>query len=215
MGMKVTAITAQQRDPNRVNIHVDGLYRFSLDIRQVIDLGLKIGNEYSDEELTHLEDESQFGKLYNRSLEYCLSRPHSQREVKDYLYRKTRDTRTKTGAIKKGVSTELTTRVFDRLVERGYVDDEAFTRFWVENRNLKKGVSKRKLQAELQSKGIATDIIEHYLAVSPRNDEDELQKIILKKRLRYPDDQKLLQYLARQGFSYDDSKRALERSSEG
>lgn len=207
--MKVTAINAQQRDPDRVNVHVDGAYRFSLDIRQVVDLGIKIGKEYSDEELLLLEDESQFGKLYNRALEYSLSRPHSQRELKDYLYRKTRDSRTKTGSIKKGVSVELTTRVFDRLVERGYVSDEKFTEFWVENRNLKKGASLRKLQAELQAKGVDRAIIEHYLAASERSDENELQKIIIKKRGRYNDEQKLMQYLARQGFSYDDIKQAL------
>lgn len=207
--MRVTAISAQQRDPNRVNVHIDGKYRFSLDISQVIDLGIKVGKDYSDDELLHLETESQFGKLYNRALEYCLSRPHSGREVKDYLYRKTRDSRTKTGDIKKGVSVALTTRVFDRLKEKGYIDDEKFALFWVENRNLRKGASRRKLQAELQAKGVDKDIIDRYLAGSERSDEDELQKIIAKKRYRYSDDQKFMHYLARQGFSYDDIKQAL------
>jgi regulatory protein len=189
---------------------VDGKYRFSLDIMQVVDLGIRIGNEYTDEQLTELEQESQFGKLYTRALEYCLMRPHSAREVRDYLYRKTRDTRTKTGGIKKGVSTETTTRVFDRLLEKGYVDDEKFTKYWVENRSLTKGASRRKIVAELRTKGVASSIIEKYISESPRTDSDELQKVIAKKRARYPDEQKLMQYLARQGFSYDDIKHGLE-----
>lgn len=188
---------------------VDGKYRFSLDIFQYADLGIKVGQEYTDEELTLLETESQFGKVYARALEYCLMRPHSSREVRDYLYRKTRDTRAKTGEVKKGIAPEITQRVFDRLVEKGYIDDEKFTRYWVENRNLTKGASKRKLQAELRAKGVESTIIEHYLAESDRNDEGELEKIIAKKRNRYPDDQKFMQYLARQGFSYDDIKSAL------
>lgn len=207
--MKITAITAQQRDKSRVNIMVDGKYRFSLDIAQVIDLGIRIGQEYSDEELIALETESQYGKLYNRALEYSLLRPHSKKEVKDYLYRKTRDTPTKTGGMKKGVPIDLTVRVFDRLVEKGYVDDEKFTQFWVDNRNLKKGSSRRKLQAELQAKGVNGEIIEKHLAESDRSDSDELQKIIIKKRSRYDDNQKFMQYLARQGFRYDDIKQAL------
>jgi regulatory protein len=207
--MKITGITAQQKDRDRVNIMVDGKYRFSLDILQVADLGIRVGKEYTDEELSELETESQFGKLYTRALEYCLMRPHSMREVRDYLYRKTRDTRTKTGQIKKGVTTELTTRVFDRLLEKGYVDDEKFTRFWVDNRNLTKGASRRKIVSELRNKGVESSIIEKYVAESPRNDADELQKIIAKKSARYPDEQKLMQYLARQGFSYDDIKQAL------
>jgi len=210
--MKITAITAQQKDQNRVNVMVDGKYRFSLDIFQYADLGIKIGKEYTEEELIELETESQFGKLYTRALEYCMLRPHSGKEVRDYLYRKTRDSRTKTGAVKKGVSPELTDRVFRRLVEKGHVDDEKFTRYWIENRNLKKGVSQRKLQAELRAKGVDLAIIEQALAQSERIDEDELQKVIAKKRSRYPDEQKLMQYLVRQGFRYDDVKEALSEA---
>lgn len=207
--MKITGVTAQQKDKNRINVMVDGKYRFSLDIFQYADLGIKVGQEYTDEELTLLETESQFGKVYARALEYCLMRPHSAREVKDYLYRKTRATPTKTGEVKKGIAPEITERVFDRLVEKGYIDDEKFARYWVENRNLTKGASRRKLQAELRAKGVESAIIERYLAESDRSDEGELEKIIAKKRNRYPDDQKFMQYLARQGFSYDDIKNAL------
>lgn len=207
--MRITGLSAQQKDKNRVNVMVDGKYRFSLDMFQVAELGIRVGKEYSDEELTELETESRFGKAYTRALEYCLMRPHSSKEVRDYLYRKTRDTRTKTGDIKKGLPQEITTRVFDRLVEKGYINDEKFARYWVENRSLSKGASKRKLQAELRAKGIESPVIDRLLAESSRSDEEELQKIITKKRRRYPDDQKFTQYLARQGFSYDVIKQAL------
>jgi len=212
--MKITDISLQTRDKNRVNVSVDGTYRFSLDVYQLGDLGIKVGKEYSDEELTALETESQFGKLYARTLEYCLMRPHSAKEVRDYLYRKTRTVKLrskKTGELydKPGVSQEVTVRVLDRLTEKGYIDDEKFTRYWVDNRSLTKGVSKRKLIAELRSKGVEVSIIEKFLAESERTDDDEIKKIIAKKRSRYPDEQKLMLYLARQGFSFDDIKAAL------
>lgn len=210
--MKITAVSIQHKDKNRVNVMVDGKYRFSLDIFQVGDLGIKVGKEYTEDELAGLETESQFGKTYTRALEYCLGRPHSAKEMRDYLYKKTRETRTKTGAVKKGVSSEITTRVFDSLKEKGYIDDEKFTRFWIENRNLKKGTSKRKLVAELRAKGVDQSIIERYSSESERTDEDELRKVIAKKRSRYSDEQKLMQYLARQGFSYDDIKHALSNT---
>jgi regulatory protein len=138
-----------------------------------------------------------------------LNRPRSQRELRDYLYRKTRDTRTKEGHLKKGVSPQLTERVFERLDQKGYVNDEKFAAFWIENRNVGKGISKRKLQAELQLKGVDRQIVDRLLEESARNDESELEKIIAKKRSRYDDDQKFMAYLARQGFSYDDIKSAL------
>ena len=82
----------------------------------------------------------------------------------------------------------------------------------MENRSQAKGISRRKLEAELRAKGVEEYVIKRFVQESPRNDADELQKIIAKKRKRYPDEQKLMQYLARQGFSYDDIMAALHDS---
>ena len=211
--MKITDISLQAKNPDRVNVSVDGTYRFSLDMFQVGELGVKLGKEYTDDELRALETESQFGKLYGRALEYCMLRPHSVREVRDYLYRKTLTTkfRTKKGEVRErdGYSPALTTRVLEKLQHKGYVDDEKFARWWVENRNQTKGTSLRKLSAELRAKGVNGEIIDEVVASSERNDGNELAKIIAKKRAKYPDEQKLIAYLARQGFRYDDIQAAL------
>lgn len=207
--MKITALTAQAKSDNRVNVMVDGVYRFSLDIFQVADLGIRVGKDYTEEELQELESESQFGKLYGRALEYTMLRPHSEREISDYLYRKTRDTRTKTGAIKKGYSPEVAERVLCRLREKGHINDAAFAQYWVQNRSLRKGASQRKLTVELRSKGVEPAVIDTALRQSDRQEEDELKKVIAKKQARYPDEQKFIRYLVGQGFSYDDVKREL------
>ena len=206
--MKITDISLQTRDKNRVNVSVDGVYSFSLDIAQVTDLNLKVGHELSDRELEELQEESQFGKLYMRALEYCLRRPHSVKEVKDYLWRKTQPTlrKSQTGMNNPVVYSErVASRVLRKLQQKTYVNDEAFARWWVENRQLSKGVSRRKLTAELRSKGIHADIIAQTLEKTDRTDEQELRKVIAKKHRRYAGDrQKFVQYLVRQGFSYDD-----------
>lgn len=212
--MKISDITTQANTPNRVNIFVDGKYRFSLDIYQVAELGIRVGKEYTEEELTSLEDESVFGKLYGRALEYTMLRPHSAKEIRDYLWRKTRDTKfrsRKTGEIKtrKGVSKEIADRVFERLVAKKYIDDAAFARYWVENRNVRKGMSVRKLRAELASKGVAPDSIEDAIQKSTRDEKCDLQRMIAKRISKYDDRQKLIAYLARQGFSYDAIQSAL------
>lgn len=205
--MKITDISLQARDNNRVNVSVDGVYSFSLDIAQVTDLNLKVGRELSDGELEELQEESQFGKLYMRALEYCLRRPHSVKEVRDYLWRKTQPVLRKrqTGMNNPVVYSErVASRVLRKLQQKAYVDDEAFARWWVENRQLSKGVSRRKLTAELRSKGVHADIIAQTLEKTDRTDEQELRKVIAKKHRRYAGDrQKFVQYLVRQGFSYD------------
>ena len=211
---KITSLTAQQQNTQRVNVMVDGKYRFSLDVFQISDLGIRVGKEYSEQELVALEEESAFGKLYARALEYTLMRPHSAKEIRDYLWKKTRDTRyrnKKTGEIKTraGVSQETADRVYERLLQKRYIDDEAFARYWVENRNQRKGTSFRKLESELRAKGVSLDIIHANIQNSTRDEKSELQKIIAKKASKYDDSQKLIAYLARQGFAYDDIQSAL------
>jgi len=209
--MKITAISVQVRNKSRVNVSVDGRYRFSLEIQQLAELGLRVGAEFTEEELTALEEESKFGKVYVRALEYCLTRPRSRRELGDYLYRKTRSKRGKEGQILEGISPELAERVRARLDEKGYLDDERFARFWVENRNVRKGSSMRKLQSELSAKGVERSIVDSVLVASDRTDTEEIDKIIIKKAKRYDDRQKLVAYLARQGFSFDAINEGIDR----
>lgn len=212
--MKITALSAQQKNQNRINIFIDGKYRFSLDIAQIIDLGVKVGSEYSEVEIQKLEAEGQYGLLYARALEYCLVRPRSSKEMKDYFFRKrkTRKVRIrKTGEIKEvqGVSESAVQRVYDRLIERGYIDDDKFTSYWLLNRKTKSGMSKRMIKKELLDKGIEESKIEMFMAVSNRSDEEEIKKVINKKQARYKDPKKLFQYLLRQGFSYSDISNEL------
>ena len=62
-------------------------------------------------------------------------------------------------------------------------------------------------------KGVSREIIERVMSETGRNDEDEIRKIIAKKRARY-DDEKLIAYLCRQGFSYDMVRDLVKETSE-
>lgn len=218
----ITDIKEAVRDQDRLNIYIDGKFFCSLALSQVVDLKLKIGRVLTDEELVELKRASEFGKLYQRALEYALLRPHSQKELRDYLKKKTlsrtiRVKNKKTGEyqakLKEGFDASLVEPVLARLIERGYVDDERFARLWIENRSVRKGVSQKKLRLELQAKGVAQDIIENCLSEGIRNEQEELAKVIAKKAKKYPNEQKLIQYLLRQGFNYSDILDALSAAS--
>lgn len=212
--LQVSDIKSAVKDPNRANIFINGKYRLSLNLSQVLDLGVKIGLEVSEDQLSAWEEASQFGKIYARTLEYCLMRPRSTGEVRDYLWRKTRAQayKTRKGEIKQreGISKELAEQVLQKMIAKKYVNDEEFARWWVENRFLKKGVSARRLRQDLRGKGVSVEIIERVLQESSRQDETELAKILTKKAKKYSDPQKLMAYLVRQGFSYDDVKQAVQ-----
>ena len=71
----------------------------------------------------------------------------------------------------------------------------------------------KRLKMELMKKGVSKEIIEEVLADSPRNEEEEIKKVILKKRAKY-DDEKLIAYLVRQGFEYDLVRELVRQTSE-
>lgn len=217
----ITKLTASVRDANRVNVFLDGHFAFSLDVAQVVELDVKVGQKLDPEQLESLRSASEFGKLYQRTLEWVLTRPHSVRETQDYLCRRQQKrqalNRQRLRDQQKPLPTiqdETAQLVIARLIERGYLDDQKFAEYYVENRFVKKGVSKKRLKMELQKKGVAAEVIERALAMGGRSDEEELQKMLQKKRARY-DDQKLIAYLVRQGFDYQSVVAAVIETSAG
>lgn len=204
----ITKLASGIKDANRVNVFLDGKFALSLDVAQVVELQIKVGQKVNAERLEVLRSASEFGKLYQRTLEWVLTRPHSIRETRDYLHRRQQKrlitNRQRVREEKKPfpeIQNETIELVVERLIQRGYLDDRNFANYYVENRFVKKGVSTKRLRMELQKKGVASAEIEAALSAGTRNDEEELRKMLVKKRARY-DDQKLIAYLVRQGFDY-------------
>ncbi|MBR5939588.1 RecX family transcriptional regulator, partial [Candidatus Saccharibacteria bacterium] len=132
-----------------------------------------------------------FGKLYQRTLEWALLRPRSEKETFDYLYKK---------IYEKKLNKDYIDLIINKLKNKNYLNDLSFAEWYVENRFVKKGISRKSLQIELMQKGLPEEIISEVL--DKRNDEEEIKKIIAKKRSKY-DDEKLISYLCRQGFSFE------------
>ncbi len=137
--MRVTAIRAQIKNVERVSVYLDGKYAFSLTQNQLLELRLHSGKELREQDVLALKQASDYGKLLERAMNYVMIRPRSQREVRDYLWRKKAEP-------------NVAERVIQRLESRGYLNDAAFAASWVRTRQLTKPVSKRRLNAELTQK---------------------------------------------------------------
>lgn len=85
---RITDIRAAVKDQSRANVFIDNKFRFSLTISQIVDLKLKVGQILTDSEIEKISSESDFGKFFQRVLEYVLSRPHSEKEIHDHLINK-------------------------------------------------------------------------------------------------------------------------------
>ena len=217
----ITKITAGVRDPNRVNIFLDGSFAFSLDIAQVVELNVKVKQTVTPERLKELRAASEFGKLYQRTLEWLLTRPHSIRETSTYLKRrKFKRRQVNRGREREGktplpeIQDETIELVMDRLIEKKYLDDLKFAKFLVENRYVRRGISQKRLKMELRQKGVSDNYIKAALAEVDRPEDEEILKVIKKKRKKYPDDFRLVVYLIRQGFDLDRAKEAVANYSE-
>lgn len=215
----ITKLTPGVHDSNRVNVFINGRFSFSLDVAQVIDLEVKVGLKVSPVRLRELKEASEFGKLYQRTLEWCMTRPRSILETKMYLrrrqYRRQLFNKKRLEEEKRPlaeIGEQTAQLVLQRLIEKHFLDDEIFAKYYVKNRYLRKGISERRLSAELMQKGVDKNIISQALAASPRTEEEEISKVVMKKRQKY-NDKGLLQYLLRQGFSYQAAKAAVEESS--
>jgi regulatory protein len=194
--VKITAITAQVKRAGRYSIYVDGKFALGLGGNDVLNLGLHNGQEITEAELTDLKQQSDFGKIYEKTLNLLSFRQRSEWELRDYLKRKNQ-------------SPAIIEKLLNVLSNLGYVDDKKFATAWVDNRRLLKPISSLKLRAELKQKRIANNIIDEVLKADTTDEITVLRELIDRKSKRYPDQQKLMAYLARQGFRYDDIKQAL------
>lgn len=199
--MKVTAIKQQLKRVDRYSVYVDGKYRFSLHERQLVSSGIHSGQELSEDDLAAFQAESSEGKLFDRLLNVLSYRPRSEWELRDYLRRKQAEP-------------EVADKLIEKLRELRYVDDEAFARAWVESRMASKPTSRRKLSAELRAKRIDTSIIDSTLDETTDADSDlaAIRQLVEKKRAHYSDETKLMQYLARRGFSYGDIRSVIDQA---
>jgi len=196
--MKISAIKQQVKRQDRYSIYVDDKYLFSFSEGELIGSGLKVNQELSEQELLALKDQAVLDKAYDRTLNLVSHRPRSEWELRDYLKHKDYDE-------------DVITQTIERLNERGYVNDADFARRWVETPRLLKSTSKRRLAQELRQKRISDDIVSQVLEADETDERNVLRELVERKRkqIKYQDDLKLMQYLGRQGFDYNDIKSIL------
>jgi len=215
-GRRITAIRPQQRDPERVNLFLDGTFAFGLPLIVVAQESLKVGDSLTPAQVTHLEALDEQVKAVNSSLNLLARRPRSEREVRDRLKRK-------------GFPSETIDLAIAKLEGWRYVDDEAFAKFWIENREANKPRGRRLLAQELRNKGVDRETIRESIADADVNELAGALELGRTKIRSYRTlepavaQRRLASFLARRGYGYDVVKPVLaelfcgvvEESSDG
>jgi len=200
--MKITSIKQQVKNPERVSIFLDGKYTFSLSLNELVTHKLKTNQELSEGEVKKYKKISEDGKMKARALNWILGRPHSTREFRDYMFRKKADK-------------DLTEQLIEEFTNKKYLDDAKFAQ-WFADVKQRASKSNRQIQAELFKKGINRNIVNEVMEEQGGGEQERLQTLVAKKlkSSRYRQDPlKLKQYLARQGFGYQEIEEAIKNSN--
>jgi len=146
------------------------------------------------------------GDPYDIAVRYLGSRPRSVAEIARHLRSKRFDAVAIDGAI-------------DKLRAQRYVDDEAFARYWVEQRERFKPRGDRALKSELLGKGVSRDVVDVVLGERAPDADVALAKRALSRpltrwvTLAAPErKRKIHTYLAARGFDYDTIEEVIRAS---
>lgn len=197
--MNISSIKVQVKNSERVSIFVDGRYSFSLNMDEVLKYKLKSGDELTAADIKKFKKISADGKLRMRALEWLLNRPHSEREFRDYLYRKK-------------VEKDQIEGLINEMTERGYLDNYKFA-MWFLSLQTRRSKSNQAIRYELYKKGISRELTEQVMQSEDIGENERLNSLIQKKlkSQRYKNDPlKLMRYLTSQGFNYQLVKKSLE-----
>lgn len=196
----ITALQVQQRDKERVNVFLDGEYAFSLAITEAA--LLKKGQTLSAAEIETLRHDDAIKRAVDRAARFLAYRPRSTAEIRDNL-------------AKHETPAAVIEAALDRLESLGYLDDQAFARFWVENRQTFKPRGPMALRHELRQKGVADNVIDTVLADIDSDNAAYRAAEARVRRLRGLDErtfqQKMGGYLQRRGFDYATSRTVIAR----
>ncbi|HTY81167.1 MAG TPA: regulatory protein RecX [Dehalococcoidales bacterium] len=191
---KITRLVKAKTQEKRVKVYLDGRYACTLLAEVVLRDGLKVGREVTEERLAALNDKNQYQRSLNTAARLLGYRPRSEAEIRQHLQRR-------------GFDSESTVKALAYLKEQGLIDDAAFAKYWVENRETFRPRSRRLAGLELRRKGLKREIIEQVIG---EIDESESAYRAAQSKMRhlspkdYDDFRKRLgSYLARRGFNYE------------
>ena len=197
--MIVTDIKPQAKNSKRVNLYLDGKFYCGLELFTVMKHRVKIGNDYTANEIIDIQIAEEEGVCLNYALNLLSKSVKTEKEIIAKLK-------------KRGYVSEIIDNVIFKLKDYGYVNDEEFAEKYINSYSKNKG--KRLLKSELKLKGVSDAIIEDkFLSV-----ENELEtaikiadKYVKIKPVVIKTKQKCYKYLLSKGFSYDDSKTAVDK----
>lgn len=186
--MIVSRIEAEKK---KHRVYVDEEYMFSLYSNELGQFNIQEGNEISNDVITYILDTIIYKRAKERALFLLERKPLSVHMMKNKLQ-------------ENGYPVDLIERVIAFLEGYHYLDDDEYTRMYVDSYAERK--SRKQILNELYHRGISKQTIENYFELNEYSEKNCFEKQFLKyvkgKNLQdYNVRQKVFRYFYSKGFS--------------
>lgn len=201
INLKITEVSPQKNNNLKVNVFVDGEYRFSLDGADAILRGISTGKELCEKDIANLMMDSQFAKARDKALDILSRKSITSHDLGASL-------------AQKGYDDIVICEVIKDLESLGYIDDESYASMYFEY-CLEKMWGKKKITYEMKQKGISDVIIETVLGEYEDDAALEQMTDAIKQKYMYCDlsdpktKAKITRYFASRGFDFSQINTAI------
>lgn len=189
---KITRLTVQKKNPDRVNVYLDGTFAFGLYMDTAA--WLEVGQILSDEKIHELQSTDRKREIIVKALEFISYKPRTVGETKKKLR-------------EAGFEDDIIADAVKELKKDGLLNDARYARQWVEERQMLRPRSRRVLEMELRRKGISDTLIQR--TVEDVDDYASAYEIASNRLYKYNGlsefdfRRKLGAYLSGKGYTYD------------
>ncbi len=195
---KITSITRQVKNKNRVSIFVNEDYFGALDEKTFMESGLKTGDELNESMWEELYSQAENQSAFNKAIGYISKLMRSEKQVREYLN-------------KKGYESHAVDYAIDKMLSYNYIDDKAYAKMIMSHQVNVKKAGEMAVKAALKKNGISQEIADAVISeysdeMQKENAKAQYEKL-KKKYQREPDEykrkNKVAQAMMRRGFSWE------------
>jgi regulatory protein len=209
--VRLTAIEAQKRRPERRNLYADGKFLAGVSAETLARLALRVGDEIGPDQLRVIQQTEELHGARSIALRLLASRPRTEKEIRQRLREK------------EFGDAEISTTI-EQLKKTGLVDDLEFARAFLRDARTVRPAGPLLVKRKLLLLGVPREAVEQAFAESMTDDgQIALARTLAEKYLRKARSStrkesreklnaKLSAFLARKGFPWDIIKQVAESS---
>lgn len=193
---RITSLTPQQRDPERVNVFLDGVFAFGLHQDLVLEAQLFAGMDLDEESIDALLARDLVRQAISAALNFLAYRPRAEGEIRTRLRQR-------------GFPDTAIADTIAKLRDWRYVDDQDFAERWIGNRLEQRPRSARMIAMELRGKGVDAGTVAEAVDRAGIDERTDALRIATERWGRLADldapvrQRRITGFLSRRGYGFD------------